>query len=234
MTDRRYTDDEVAAIFAAASTAADAPSQAPAPVSHDETGMTLVELQAIGREAGMTDDAVARAALALDTRGSGVSRRLLGLPIGVERTVALNRRLTDDEWERLVVELREVFDARGRTRAEGSMRQWWNGNLQVLLEPTATGHRVRLKTMNASARAAITTGLTAIGATAVLAMMGTAATDGRELLLLSVLGVGTFAYGALRLPGWARLRARQMEGIAARLAAPAAPGTPQQSALPPG
>jgi hypothetical protein len=35
---------------------------------------------------------------------------------------------------------------------------------------------------------------------------------------LSVIGLGMFGVGALRLPGWARLRRRQMEGVAARLA----------------
>lgn len=35
---------------------------------------------------------------------------------------------------------------------------------------------------------------------------------------LAAVGLGVFGVGALRLPGWARLRRRQMEGVAARLA----------------
>lgn len=49
------------------------------------------------------------------------SRTLLGLPIGVERRVNLGRRFSDDEWEQLVGELRDVFQARGRLRADGSL-----------------------------------------------------------------------------------------------------------------
>jgi hypothetical protein len=54
----------------------------------------------------------------------GAARTILGLPIGVARTVNLNRRLTDQEWEHLVVQLREVFNAAGITRSDGSFRQW--------------------------------------------------------------------------------------------------------------
>ena len=65
-------------------------------LTHD--GLTLADPQEIGREVGISPDAVAKAANALDLRGRVVSRTFLGLPIGVERTVALNRWLTDAEW----------------------------------------------------------------------------------------------------------------------------------------
>ncbi|MDH4351097.1 MAG: hypothetical protein OEW56_08120, partial [Gemmatimonadota bacterium] len=52
------------------------------------------------------------------------------------------------------------------------------------------------------------------------------------LAMLSAAGLGMFGIGALRLPGWARLRRRQMEGVAARLAL-AAPSSPKDE-LPPG
>src|SRR4051812_7964811 len=141
---RRYDDKEIAAIFRAA---ADGPQPSSPDVPRDE-GLTLAELQTIGREVGIAPDAIARAAGSLDVRRESESRTLFGLPIGVARTVNLNRRLNDDEWERLVVQLREVFNARGTMRSEGSLRQWTNGNLQVLLEPTATGHRLRFRTVH--------------------------------------------------------------------------------------
>ena len=34
---------------------------------------------------------------------------------------------------------------------------------------------------------------------------------------LGLMGAGMFAFGALRLPGWARLRRQQMEELAGRL-----------------
>src|SRR5690242_20793983 len=148
VTDRRYNDKEMAAIFRTATEGLPGPRRE---VSREE-GMTLADLQAIGREVGISPDAVAQAAQALDISRGPASRTFLGLPIGVTRTVNLNRRLTDAEWERLVVQLRDVFDARGTTRSDGSFRQWTNGNLQVLLEPTETGHRLRFRTVHGAAR----------------------------------------------------------------------------------
>ncbi len=215
MAERRYDDKEMAAIFRAATEGPQPPQRE---VSPDE-GLTLTELQAIGREVGIAPEAVAHAALALDVRRGAEPRRLLGLPIAVRRTVNLNRRLSDAEWERLVVKLREVFNARGSTRAEGSLRQWTNGNLQVLLEPTETGHRLRFGTMHGGARAAIGAGLATLGVAGVVAISGiiggTFAESIPGIAVLSVASLGMIATGALRLPRWARLRGRQMEAIAA-------------------
>ena len=233
MSDRRYNDKEITAIFRAA-------TEGPQPPLREvprEEGLTLVDLQAIGREVGISPDAVAQAALALDVRSGARSRTFLGLPVGVARTVNLNRRLTDEEWERLVVQLREVFNARGVTRSEGSLRQWTNGNLQVLLEPTETGHRLRFGTLHGGASALIGAGLTALGVAGVVAIVSAvgghlgAAVPG--IAFLSLMSLGMIASGALRLPGWARLRGRQMEAIAARIALPPSPTTPPPSGLPP-
>lgn len=218
MTDRRYDDDEVAAIFLKA---AEGPQTPPLQAARDD-GMTLAELQDIGREVGIAPEAVARAARSLEIRPQAGARTFLGLPIGVERTIALDRRLTEGEWERLVVELREVFNARGSVISSGSFRQWTNGNLQALLEPTANGHRLRLSTMKGSARASMAVGAAMLGLS--LFMWIAAAAAGRlggavpEIVMFSLFGVGIVANGALRLPGWARLRGSQMEQITTRLA----------------
>src|SRR5207237_10553479 len=96
------------------------------------------------------------------------TRTLLGVPMWGERQVTLRRRLTDEEWERLVVQLRDVFKARGRTKSEGSLRQWTNGNLYALLEPTPTGDRLRLGSLNGGATASLKLGLVVLGAMAFL------------------------------------------------------------------
>src|SRR2546426_9726879 len=221
MAERRYNDKEIAAIFRAA--AEQEPQNPQREVARDE-GLTLSELQAIGSEVGISSVAVAQAARAVDVRLGGASRTVLGLPIGVARTVNLNRRLTDEEWERLVVQLREVFNARGRTRSEGSLRQWTNGNLQVLLEPTETGHRLRFGTLHGGARASIGAGFAVLGVTATLAIssaLGGSLGDAIPgIALLALAGIGMIASGALRLPRWARLRERQMEDLATRVALP--------------
>ncbi len=218
MAERRYNDKEIAAIFRAA--AEQEPQNPQREVARDE-GLTLAELQAIGGEVGISSAAVAQAARAVDVRLGPASRTLLGLPIGVSRTVNLNRRLTDEEWERLVVQLREVFNARGRTRSEGSLRQWTNGNLQVLLEPTETGHRLRFGTVHGAARAAIGAGFGVLGIAAIVAVSGaiwgTLGDAISGIALMAAAGVGMIVSGALRLPRWARLRERQMEALAARV-----------------
>lgn len=222
MTERRYNDDEVAAIFARA---AEAPPTLPAKGSGDD-GLTLAQLQEIGREVGIDPDAVVRAARSLASRlpAAEPAERFLGLPIAVEHSVALDRRLTEQEWEHLVVELRRVFKARGTLRSHGSLREWTNGNLQALLEPTPSGHRLRLRTLRGASRASIAAGLAALGtsaavaiATAVSGHLGDAVTG---IAFLALVGAGMIASGALPLPGWSRLRRRQMEAIAANL-----PGT---------
>ena len=131
MTERRYNDDEVADIFAQAAQGQQTPGAAAA-----EEGLTLPQLQEIGREVGIAPEAVAQAAHALALREQQPPGRFLGLPISVRRTVALN----------------------------------------------------------------------------------------------SLIGLGMFANGALRLPGWARRRSRQMEEIGAALALP--PGSPVPDSAP--
>jgi hypothetical protein len=226
MAERRYNDTEIAAIFRAATEGTVA---SPAPDVPRDEGLTLADLQAIGGEVGIAPDAIAGAARALDVhRGTGAGpgaragRTFLGLPIGVARTVHLNRRLTDDEWERLVVQLREVFDARGTTRSEGSLRQWTNGNLQVLLEPTESGHRLRFRTVHGGAQTAFGIGFITLGAGAVTAVVTALSGSLGEAMggIGFLLAAGTLfiATGALRLPRWARLRGRQMDALAAQVA----------------
>jgi hypothetical protein len=231
MTERRFNEAEVAAIL---EKAAEAQHSGARQLPSGE-GMTLAELQAIGSEAGIDPQLVARAAHALGKGGRSTSRRFLGLPIGVGRTVDLGRKLSDDEWERLVVDLRETFDARGSIRQEGSFRQWTNGNLQVLLEPTPTGHQLRLRTVKGDAVTWITGGLFSVGVSAAayvaMALRGVGdAGNMTGLAFLSLIGVMMFGAGALRLPGWARLRRKQMEEIAERLTPTAdSPTAPDQA-----
>ena len=141
MTQRRYNDEEVAAIFERAAEAS------PPGAGAASQGLTLAELQEIGRDVGIPDEAITMAAQTVGNAGPPASRTFLGFPLSAAHTVNLDRRLSDDEWERLVVDLRETFDARGRVTSHGTLRQWTNGNLQALLEPTATGHRLRLRTV---------------------------------------------------------------------------------------
>ncbi len=182
--------------------------------------MTLRQLQEIGREVGISPEQLAQAARAIELGGRPTSRHFLGFPIGVGLSVDLNRKLSDEEWERFVVDLRETFDARGTLRHEGAFRQWANGNLQALLEPTATGHRIRLRTTKGDARGLIVGGLGILGYAAAMAIAAAArggVADFGMLAPLAIMGAGMLGIGGFRLPGWARLRRRQMQEVVARV-----------------
>ena len=219
MTDRRYSEDEVAEIFSRASeTEQQTRRQLPA-----SEGLTLGELQRIGQEAGISAELVAQAARSLDQPRQPDTPVFLGLPVGAARTVRLERRMTDEEWERLVVDLRETFNARGVVRTEGTLRQWSNGNLQVLLEPDGEGQRVRFRTVKGNARPYMFTGLGLMGAAVaiVLAALPSGNVVATEAFgsvgFMGLIGAGFFAAGALPLKRWAKLRREQMDRLAERL-----------------
>jgi len=218
MPERRFNEAEVSAIFERAT---EAPRVEQGQTTSGE-GMTLAELQAIGREVGIAPERIAAAAQSLDHAPSA-PRRIFGLPMGVERTVELNRRLSDEEWERFVVLLRETFHARGRVAGQGALRQWTNGNLQVLLEPTATGQRVRLRTFKGDGPPRVAGGLAMIGFAATglaIAISGGIIGAPGVLAMLGILGtMGATLVGSaiVSLPKWARLRQQQMEDVAGKL-----------------
>lgn len=227
MSERRYDEDEVAQIFERATEA----QKASLPASRGGDGLTLAELQDVGREVGLTPELVARAARSLDMRSRPQDRKILGLPVGVGRTVELDRPLTEAEWHRLVVDLRETFDARGKLSDQGAFKQWTNGNLQALLEPTPTGQRLRLKTRHGSAMSLMSTGLGMFGITAAIwmtMMLRAAPFDPSSFNALIATGLGLFAAGAFRLPAWARTRRRQMEELAQRLSQAVAAAPPAE------
>jgi hypothetical protein len=216
--DRRYRDDEIAAIFEAAATAKESGRRA----SSAAGGLTLTELQSIGRDVGVPPERIAEAAAALD-RGRDMlpRRRDLGMPISTGRTVDLPRAPTAREWDLLVGELRRTFNAKGKDSSRGDLRSWSNGNLQAHIEPTETGYQLRIGTLKGDAAAVNRLGIG--GMLAGLVVFGVVtATSGLDLagpLVLGGMGAAALTYNAVRLPRWARERERQMEHIAARVRA---------------
>jgi hypothetical protein len=217
MTDeRRYQEDEVADIFEAA--AAPVPSRRGAPRTE---GLTLAELQEIGREVGIAPERIAAAASSLERGAPPAQRRTtLGMPIAVRRTLPLPRPLTDREWGMLVSDLRETFGATGKVGGDGDARYWRNGNLHAFVEPTETGYRLRLGTVKGNAIALNRMGAAGLAMAlivlAVLLLGGEPVADLPAALLLGAMGAGAFAFNALRLPRWADEREAQMESIVER------------------
>ncbi len=238
MPERRYDEDETRRIFDEASQVRSLPSGSSGGGGSGgggggSEGFTLAELQDIAAEAGLDPARVAEAARALDAPAAGsavpaVTRRVAGLPMGVARTVQLPASFDDDAWNRLVVDLRETFDARGTIRSEGDFREWSNGNLQALVEPWEEGYRLRLSTVKGSAQRMLGVGGMLFTMALVLSVVivltgGTIGLDALSgPLFLALVGGSFLATTALQLPGWARTRARQMEEVAARAALPPA------------
>lgn len=222
MAERRFNEDEVRQIFEHATSREETTRGAvQAGSSH---GMTLAQLQDVGREVGIEPQLIADAAARLERAGIDApakSRGVLGLPLRVERTVQLPRKLSDEEWEHLVVQLRETFDAKGSIKSEGSLRQWTNGNLQALLEVTPAGQRIRLRTFKGSAVSSMGAGL-AIFAVAASQIVLAVQSDGNGagamtmLSLMAAAGATLATAAAVRLPFWARRRREQMDQIAER------------------
>ncbi|HUQ84248.1 MAG TPA: hypothetical protein VM076_24060 [Gemmatimonadaceae bacterium] len=214
--ERRYRDDEVAQIFEAASApvasrAESAPGQ----------GLTLAELQDIGREVGIAPERIAEAASSLARVQPPLARRTeLGMPVTAGLVVDLPRALTDREWALVVADLRETFGARGKESSQGETRQWTNNNLHAFVEPTRTGYRLRLGTLKGDALALNRMGGFGIAVGAIVAatplFAGSPAGALPGAVMLGAMGIGAIAFNALRLGPWARTREEQMKAIADR------------------
>mgnify|MGYP001819469135 CR=1 FL=1 len=212
---RRYDEQEIAEILRRATEADEALPPAAG------TGLTLAQIQEIGGEVGIASERIESAARVLDLPEASPPARFLGAPRSVAHVVPLDRPLTDDEWMRLVVILRETFEARGTVESVGPLRTWYNGNLHVHVEPWEGGHRVRMSTLKGNV-----TELTTMGAMFLLMAVFTAfiiyAKKGMDpglimSALFGVLGLGVIGRTRLALPAWADRRAAQMEEIAERI-----------------
>lgn len=183
-------------------------------------GLTLDELQQIGREAGIEPARVAQAAAQLDLLGKpALIRRSFGRPIGVSRVVELPRAPTDREWEQLISEFRTTFGAPGVATTSGGLREWSHGDVHVSVEPTQHGEQLRVSTLNNLAMVLNVMGILTGGmATLMGAAVAAAGKPEKALIVLGLFGgMSLAALGAnlIRLPRWAREREKQIESIAA-------------------
>lgn len=187
-------------------------------------GLTLGEIQEIGGEVGVPPERIEAAARSLERTPATPpkKKRFFGVPIGVGRSVELSRPLTDDEWHRLVGDLRHTFDASGKVREEGRFREWRNGNLRAVLEPSGDGERLRLRTEKGSARPGIGVGAGLLGGGVFFALLdllsgGEMGRDPESMTTLIIVGAVFLAVNLFQLPRWARTRERQMEEVAGRV-----------------
>jgi hypothetical protein len=225
-TERRYEDHEVREIIDLAIGRDDAP----APSLPAGDGLTLGQLQDVGREVGLSPSRIAQAVATFEGRGALIPRtRALGLPTAVGSVVPLARDLTEREWERLVAELRTTFGTKGEVTSHGSLREWSHGSLHAFVEPTATGYRLRMADSFAAALGVSTVfgGLFLTLGILITVILLAREDAGLKFLVgafMSAGAGGAMAFTALAAPGWARRQEERMEHIsrfaAALLAAP--------------
>ncbi len=219
--ERRFDKAEVAAIIERATKWRE-PGRQPVPLGD---GLTLDQVKEIGRDIGIAPNVIAGAADVVKDGGTTVIWRFLGLPMRVERNVKLRRHFSEDEWEQVVADLREIFNAAGVLEEDGSLRQWSNGNLQVVLEANAITQLIRLRTFKANALVLIGAGLGicgAAGAALLATLFNKAATDTTLVIILALMvaaGATLAGVTSLILGPWARRRHEQMSEVAARVIA---------------
>ncbi len=213
MTERRYSDEDVQRILASAA------ESDTLGTGGTGRGMTLVEIQRIAAEAGVSPASVTAAAVALDQAPTATSSdRVLGLRVAVASTVALPRALDDAEWRRLVAFLRDTFQAQGREDQEPGRREWRNGNLRISIESIGESALLQMRTRRGGSGSLIRTGVAllvaggAIEAVNAMAHTGVAAASG--MLTLALTGGAMAVAGAVQLPRWSAARSDQFAAVA--------------------
>lgn len=221
MAERLYDEDEIREILTRATELAPDAGPAhdtglPSPGSSPGRGhgLTLAELEEVGTQAGILPTRIVEAAAELELTRSlaPTTKPHFGVPLTASHVVGLPRLLTEDEWDRFVVLLRDSFGATGVVRTEGSLQTWSNGNLKVLLEPLAEGARLRFQSMHDASKQWVEGGVAAGVSGGVLgALLGIMAPlTGKPIPLgfmamifgFAAAGAGMWAFGRSKAAAW--------------------------------
>jgi hypothetical protein len=228
MAERLYDDDEIREILARATEISSRAGALPAPGGDGSgDGLTLAEIQGAAAEAGIAPIRITEAAAALDRDRSALpaGRPHLGVPISAAHVVSLPRMMDEGEWDRFVVRLRDIFDATGEVRTEGSLQTWSNGNLQVLLEPLTQGARLRFESRHDASKQFLDGGVVMAGSGAVLGAtlailavaVGKPITPGLMAVNLGLLpaGLALWSVGRAKARTWLPTRRDQFRTLGA-------------------
>lgn len=142
---RTFSEEEARDVFARAAREQQAAHEA----ADSGAGLTLDELQEIGRASGLDPAFVAAAAAGLGAPAvSHAPATWLGMPVEVKRTRLLPGPLSDEAWEQTVEALRAQFGGPGITSQFGRVREWASPSrsglatehsVYVSVRPTASG-----------------------------------------------------------------------------------------------
>lgn len=139
---KRFSEADAQRIFAAAAERQHERGQT-------ETGLSVEELEEIGRAAGL-DPALVREAAMDSLRPEPVSytKTVLGMPTQFRRERFIRGDITDEAWAQIVADLRRQFNKPGLVTDIGKVREWrshMNDQMQpvtVTLAPERDGTRV--------------------------------------------------------------------------------------------
>jgi hypothetical protein len=234
MAQRRYDEDEIREILARATElgpdagGTDASNALlPAPDPGPGRGLTLAELEDVGSQAGILPARIAEAAAEMELARSlaPAVKKYMGVSLTAGHVVGLPRLLTEDEWDRFVVRLRDTFGATGTVRTEGSLQTWSNGHLKVLLEPLSDGARLRFQALDNDSKSFIDGGVASGASAGILAAaLGVLVPlSGKPIPLgfvafalgIGAFGAGMWAYGRARAAAWMPTREAQFRALGA-------------------
>lgn len=211
--ERTFSENEVREILDLAIGKEDAPVQSITSVD----GLTLPQLQEVGREVGLPAHRITEAVAVFEGRGELVPRgKSLGLPVSVGSVVSLPRSPSDREWELRIAELRTTFGVKGEVTSHGGLREWSHGTLHVFLEPTETGYRLRMADTSLAVGGLALGGMFLAFALLIFVVLLGKVDPGAKFavpVFFSLIGGGLIGGTAMMVPGWAREQEKRMKHI---------------------
>lgn len=228
MSKKRFTEDEVHAIF---EQAARRQEEARHAEEASRAGLSLEELQRIGAESGIDPAHVAAVATALAQRGgvpAPVEREaFLGIPTRLRRTRYLDAPVTDTMWEQVVPALRDAFGGDGVSSQIGRVREWMlrpgksshDRAVKVTFTPEGEGTRVEIEQVMRSTTLGFFWGSASMAVTALLfgALFLFGGSDPDTAILTGIFATLAVLFTAGSLIGLRTYGGRQEERFAAAL-----------------
>ena len=192
-----FSEDEARRIFAEAARTSAAREATPG-------GLSLDELQEIGRAAGLDPAAVAAAAAKVRDAEPDIPA-WRGVPLATRRTRVIPGVLSDDAWAEAVALLRREFKVQGEAEKIGRQRTWTHAASQMVLvrvtaAETAAGTTLTIESEPTHNRGAAVGFGAILGVTAAFfATVGLVRGDTPALWIgLAVALFGAFLYAAIR------------------------------------
>jgi hypothetical protein len=222
---QQFSDEQVRLILAHAAARTDE-----SPLLAPLEGRSLVEIERIGAEAGISAAAIQRAATLIASGASEpntVVRRAMGIPTWLSRRIAAGQRVKGSDWKRIVARLRILRDAKGSLRDQDGVREWREQYVRVVVESGPAGDTLYVTARDKSPLILAVPGafLAAAGLLLVALYLQIESTEkARALWALGVLGGvvtasggGLIGYALLSLRSWAHEYGRLLESVAAEV-----------------